>query len=69
MELNKNFVRELLLFVESLDTPDASEEQLSEFCNNKGYTGIKSNRYKWFEEVICDVASHFFLEEMGGKWG
>jgi len=37
LKLNKECIRDLLLFVENLDTPSASEDELIEFGKDKGY--------------------------------
>lgn len=39
-----------------------------ELCHFAIKTGIKDERFKWFEEVICDISSHFFLEKMTEEW-
>lgn len=39
-----------------------------ELCHFTVESGIKDSRYKWFEEVICDVSSHFFLQKLAQEW-
>ena len=43
--------------------------QLShELCHYSIETGIQSSNLKWFEEVLCDLVSHFFLIKMRDRW-
>ncbi|MGF1947438.1 hypothetical protein [Enterococcus gallinarum] len=39
-----------------------------ELCHFAAFYGIKNESFKWFEESICDLSSHFFLNELADFW-
>lgn len=39
-----------------------------EMCHYFIGSGIKSDNLKWFEESLCDLSSHFFLQNLSSKW-
>jgi len=59
----------IILNLENKDNIEQMVFQLShEMCHYFLDRGLKNGNLKWFEEVICTICSHYFLNILGPSW-